>query len=100
MKRSYNALQTLKDWILVQDMKRSQGNWHDSRNLTIYQDILIFLKGNFVVNKTKKVFSAIPIDQAHEQNKKCVKGDDGAVGPTETLKSSWGGRYVVQRWQG
>ena len=45
-----------------------------------------FDKGNFVVNKTKKVFAAIPIDQAHEQNNKCVKGDGGAVGLTENSK--------------
>jgi hypothetical protein len=42
-----------------------------------------FEDGNFVVRKTKKVFSALPIDQAHEQNNKCVKGDGGAVGLTE-----------------
>ena len=41
-----------------------------------------FQKGNFVVRKTH-TFSAIPIDQAHEQNNKCVKGDGGAVGLTQ-----------------
>lgn len=35
------------------------------------------------MQKTKRVFSAIPIDQAHEQNNACVKGDGGAVGLTE-----------------
>ena len=38
---------------------------------------------HFTVQKTKRVFSAIPIDQAHEQNNACVKGDGGAVGLTE-----------------
>ena len=42
-----------------------------------------FRKGNFVVQKAHHAFSAIPIDQAHEQNNKCVKGDGGAVGLTE-----------------
>ena len=42
-----------------------------------------FERGNFVVHKTQHIFSAIPIDQAHEQNNKCVKGDGGAVGLTE-----------------
>jgi hypothetical protein len=42
-----------------------------------------FQKGNFVVQKTHRSFSAIPIDQAHEQNNKCVKGDGGAVGLME-----------------
>ena len=42
-----------------------------------------FEAGNFVVRKTKKLFSGMPIDQAHEQNNKCVKGDGGAIGLTE-----------------
>ena len=42
-----------------------------------------FNAGHFTVQKTKRVFSAIPIDQAHEQNNACVKGDGGAVGLTE-----------------
>lgn len=42
-----------------------------------------FLKGNFVVKKTTHRFSAIAIDQAHEQNNATVKGDGGAVGLTE-----------------
>jgi len=42
-----------------------------------------FLKGKFVVKKSKHAFSAIAIDQAHEQNNASVKGDGGAVGLTE-----------------
>lgn len=42
-----------------------------------------FLKGKFVVKKSKRAFSAIAIDQAHEQNNVSVKGDGGAVGLTE-----------------
>ena len=42
-----------------------------------------FNAGNFTVQKTKRVFSAIPIDQAHEQNNACVKGDGGVVGLTD-----------------
>lgn len=42
-----------------------------------------FLKGNFAVKKTTHNFSAIAIDQAHEQNNASVKGDGGAVGLTE-----------------
>ncbi|KAG7166419.1 hypothetical protein Hamer_G005518 [Homarus americanus] len=41
-----------------------------------------FNAGNFTVQKTRKVFSSIPIDQAHEQNNACIKGDGGAVGVT------------------
>jgi hypothetical protein len=32
------------------------------------------------VKKSKHAFSAIVIDQAHEQNSASVKGDGGAVG--------------------
>lgn len=43
-----------------------------------------FRKGHFVVNKTNHLFSSLPIDQAHEQNNKTVKGDGGAIGLTES----------------
>ena len=39
--------------------------------------------GFWVVIKMCNKFSAIPIDQAHEQNNKIVKGSGGAVGLTE-----------------
>ena len=39
--------------------------------------------GHFTVQKIKRVFSAIPIDQAHEQNNACVKGDGDSVGLTD-----------------
>ena len=38
-----------------------------------------FENGMFVVNKTNRLFSSIGIDHAHEQNKKCVKGDGGNI---------------------
>ena len=38
-----------------------------------------FNEGKFVVNKTEKVFSSIPIDQ---QNNVLIKADGGAVGLT------------------
>ena len=42
-----------------------------------------FLKGNFAMKKSRCAFSAIAVDQAHEQNNASVKGDGGAVGLTE-----------------
>ena len=45
----------------------------------------------WVVSKTKKSFSCIPIDQAHEQNNAIVKGSGGAVGLTENPTA-------FQRW--
>ena len=43
-----------------------------------------FKNGNFVVSKTNRAFSSLPIDQAHEQNNKIIKGDGGAIGLTES----------------
>ncbi|KAL9954824.1 hypothetical protein ACROYT_G042404 [Oculina patagonica] len=40
-------------------------------------------RGLFTVHKSQRKFSAIAIDQAHEQNNAIVKGDGGAVGLTE-----------------
>ena len=54
----------------------------------IYEE---FKAGHFTAQKTKRVFSAMPIDQAHEQNNACVKGDGGAVGLTENPSA-------LQRW--
>ena len=34
-----------------------------------------FNEGHFVVVKSKRTFSSLGIDHAHEQNNKCVKGD-------------------------
>ena len=42
-----------------------------------------FENGHFVVKKSVRAFSKIPLDHAHEQNNKSVKGDGGAIGPTE-----------------
>ena len=42
-----------------------------------------FINGFFVVHKTHKRFSAIALDQAHEQENAVVKGEGGAVGQTE-----------------
>ena len=39
--------------------------------------------GHWVVQKTTNRFSAMPIDQCHEQNNETVKGTGGAVGLTE-----------------
>ncbi len=43
--------------------------------------------GHWVVQKTHNRFSAMPIDQAHEQNNALVKGSGGAVGLTENPSS-------------
>jgi hypothetical protein len=42
-----------------------------------------FQAGKFVVNKTSNTFSAMAIDQCHEQNNATIKGSGGAVGLTD-----------------
>ena len=43
-----------------------------------------FKTGHFTVQKTKRAFSAIHLDQAHVQNNALVKGDGSAVGLTDS----------------
>ncbi|KAF5306853.1 hypothetical protein FQA39_LY00083 [Lamprigera yunnana] len=42
---------------------------------------------NFVAMKTKRAFSAIALDQNHEQVNACLKGDGGMIGLTERSDS-------------
>ena len=42
-----------------------------------------FQSGKFVVFKSSRTFSAIAIDQAHEQANAVIKGKGGAIGVTE-----------------
>ena len=54
-----------------------------------------FKSGTFVVHQTSNRFSAMSIDQCHEQNNAVVKGSGGAVGLTgnpEALQTLDGGR--------
>ena len=50
-----------------------------------------FSNGHFTVQKTKRTFSAIPLDQAHVQNNAYVKGDVGAIGLTDNATA-------LRRW--
>ena len=50
----------------------------------IHPDIVQeFNASNFTVQKSKRLFSSIAIDQAHEQINTLVKGDGGTVGLTD-----------------
>jgi len=40
---------------------------------------------NFMVQETNRPFSAIPVNQAHEQNNAAIKGHGGAVGLTDNF---------------
>lgn len=42
-----------------------------------------FKKGNFVIHKSPREFSALAIDQAHEQAYAVIKGDGDTIGVTE-----------------
>jgi hypothetical protein len=42
-----------------------------------------FHSGKSVVHKSNREFSALAIDQAHEQANVVIKGDVGAIGVTE-----------------
>ena len=53
-----------------------------------------FSAGHFTVQKTKRVFSAIPIDQAHEQNNACVKGDGRGQLVSQTTQVPCGGGWL------
>lgn len=46
----------------------------------IYEE---FMKGHFVVQKSNKFFSAMEMDQAHEQQNELIKGVGGVIGLTE-----------------
>ncbi|KAL7408248.1 hypothetical protein ABVT39_020295 [Epinephelus coioides] len=50
-----------------------------------------FNAGNFTIQKTNRVFSAIAVDQAHEQNNAWVKSAGGAIGLTENASA-------LRRW--
>lgn len=50
-----------------------------------------FQQGNFVVCKSQRAFSALAIDQAHEQANATIKGDGGAIGVTEDASA-------LRRW--
>ena len=50
-----------------------------------------FKMGNFAVHKTKRDFSALALDQAHEQANAAIKADGRAIGLTENLSA-------LRRW--
>ena len=47
---------------------------------TIYDE---FVKGNFVLHKSSRMFLGIALDQAHEHNDCLVKSDGRVIGITE-----------------
>ena len=70
----------------VDDLMKLQIVCHE-----IYEE---FCTGNFVVRKTTNPFSAIALDQAHEQNNATIKGVGGAVGLLSPDMDS-----ALRRWE-
>ena len=58
-----------------------------------------FVNGDFTIKKTERIFSAIGIDQAHEQNNKSVKIHSGAIAflgnEHALLKRTASGPYIA-----
>ena len=81
-----DALTELAPWFHALD-RTNYARWipvHMAELPTKHPDVARkFRTGSFRVQKTKKVFSMIAIDQAHEQNNACIKEDGGAVGLTD-----------------
>ena len=85
-----DSLTKLAPWFFILD-HTNYARWvpvhlRDMANLsTAHPEIASeFNNGNFTVCKTRRVFSAMAIDQAHEQNNCAVKSDGGAIGLTQS----------------
>ena len=62
----------------------------EQRHPALHQE---FISGKFVVFKSKRPFSAMAIDQAHEHANAVIKSDSGAIGITEDASA-------LRRWMG
>ena len=79
------SLNSLTDWFFRFD-RTNYARWspvHVRDLLSVEPEIFLMLQKCFVFPKTNNKFSRLPIDQAHEQNNKDIKGSGGAVGLTE-----------------
>ena len=92
-----HVLQQLLPWFFALD-RTNYARWlsihvHDLLNLTKELPELAkeFMAGKFTISKSAHPFSAIAIDQGHEQNNKIVKGDGGLIGITDQ-------NINIQRW--
>jgi len=86
-------------WFFVLD-RTNYARWlsvhiRDMLNLPSSQPSVFvhFSNGKFTVNKSGRVFSAMPIDQAHEQLNAVAKGDGGIIGLTDNDAAL--ARYIV-----
>ena len=84
-----DSLTNVMPWVAALDLT-NYNRWlpvhlHDMQELPIkHPDVYEkFVDGLFVVHKTQNRFSAMALDQAHEQENAVVKGNAGAAGLTE-----------------
>ena len=79
------SLETLVPWFFALDHV-NYARWipihlRDMKALPVH--VKDQLRSCWVISKSQKKYSCMPIDQAHEQNNELVKGSGGAVGLTE-----------------
>ena len=82
-----DSLKALAPWFFALD-HHNYARWlpihiRDMENLPLSIRSEFEDHGHWVVCKTENRFSAMPIDQAHEQNNAVIKGSGGAIGLTE-----------------
>ena len=81
------SLKALAPWFFALD-HHNYARWlpvhiRDMENLPLSIHREFKELGHWVISKTQNRFSAMPVDQAHEQNNALVKGSGGAIGLTE-----------------
>lgn len=78
------VLEALAPWFFVLD-RMNYSRWlpvHIKDMKTLPPSIRAEFKKNWVFLKGRRPFSAMPLDQAHEQNNEKVKHSGGAIGLT------------------
>lgn len=86
------TLEALDPWFHALDQKAwNKAPVHTRDMKSLPQGVKEDLQKHWVVAKTRKAFSSMPIDQTHEQNNSIPKGSGGAVSLTENSAG-------FQRW--
>ena len=91
-------IHSVQEQILLHNKLKKSTYFH-SRWLT-YPDIYVhFVHGDFVIRKSQRRFSAMSIDQAHDQNSTLVKDESGAIGLTGNLAAflRWMSQFLRQQ---
>jgi len=100
------VLEALTPWFFALD-HTNYSRWlpvHIKDMKSLPPEVRYQLKRNWVFLKGKRPFSAMPLDQAYEQNNEKVKGSGGAIGLTENLQRTntvrlQGSSHVLEKLQ-